>query len=547
MRNPEAVQVLVNHARDERAHGGARQPFSEGASAVVEDLGEMADTIQALPLRQAEHEVLQRQIAEAFLQAALRQQGGTLEGQGTTAVGVAAQKVEVEVGLQQRCLVASVAHMVFIAVAAQQRGFRTDLFRQQEQRGTRQFVSGMDDDQPVGVAGGRRQVDPLGGGTTLGQPRQALARKRRGSAQYPRAPGRQGLAVDARQAALEVCVLGLLGKHQDFDPRVASQSVDEGTVAGRLHFAPVQPGLVFAAEVLPRLRARCAGREGRAIVSRRRLERGLEQQGDRRGNAFESRIAAVALQFDRHATAFVTPERQDQRLRSRVLDAHAAEELAVKAHAQLERETVVKLAGEGRDLQDDLALAQRQARHARNRAQPSARAEHMHVALAQQSLFGEQVQLPDGPFDRRLGCRHGAQPQRLLRFVRQVGQFLAQQRGRQQTPGRLRLQAREQPVQAAGAPVGFASGPGLALLQRQPGMPQLAHGDGRQERAYLMRAARQQLAVVFHQKHRRSPAFERGSLRVAPGPPRIEAPHVAGNAAPDGAIRSIRRWAKQAA
>ena len=47
----------------------------------------MADTIQALPLRQAEHEVLQRQIAEAFLQAALRQQGGTLEGQGTTAVG----------------------------------------------------------------------------------------------------------------------------------------------------------------------------------------------------------------------------------------------------------------------------------------------------------------------------------------------------------------------------------------------------------------------------------------------------------------------------
>lgn len=65
MRNPEAVQVLVNHARDERAHGGARQPFSEGASAVVEDLGEMADTIQALPLRQAEHEVLQRQIAEA--------------------------------------------------------------------------------------------------------------------------------------------------------------------------------------------------------------------------------------------------------------------------------------------------------------------------------------------------------------------------------------------------------------------------------------------------------------------------------------------------
>lgn len=141
--------------------------------------------------------------------------------------------------------------MVFIAVAAQQRGFRTDLFRQQEQRGTRQFVSGMDDDQPVGVAGGRRQVDPLGSGTTLGQPRQALARKRRGSAQYPRAPGRQGLAVDARQAALEVCVLGLLGKHQDFDPRVASQSVDEGTVAGRLHFAPVQPGLVFAAEVLP--------------------------------------------------------------------------------------------------------------------------------------------------------------------------------------------------------------------------------------------------------------------------------------------------------
>ncbi len=121
--------MLVDHARDERAHGGARQPFSEGASAVVEDLGEMADTIQALPLRQAEHEVLQRQIAEAFLQAALRQQGGTLEGQGTTAVGVAAQKVEVEVGLQQRCLVASVAHMVFIAVAAQQRGFRTDLFR----------------------------------------------------------------------------------------------------------------------------------------------------------------------------------------------------------------------------------------------------------------------------------------------------------------------------------------------------------------------------------------------------------------------------------
>ncbi|MGC8385354.1 hypothetical protein ACP3P8_27220 [Pseudomonas aeruginosa] len=83
----------------------------------------------------------------------------------------------------------------------------------------------------------------------------------------------------------------------------------------------------------------------------------------------------------------------------------------------------------------------------------------MHVALAQQSLFGEQVQLPDGPFDRRLGCRHGAQPQRLLRFVRQVGQFLAQQRGRQQTPGRLRLQAGEQPVQAASAPVGFASGP----------------------------------------------------------------------------------------
>ncbi|MDF5812920.1 hypothetical protein P4118_19515 [Pseudomonas aeruginosa] len=171
----------------------------------------------------------------------------------------------------------------------------------------------------------------------------------------------------------------------------------------------------------------------------------------------------------------------------------------------------------------------------------------MHVALAQQSLFGEQVQLPDGPFDRRLGCRHGAQPQRLLRFVRQVGQFLAQQRGRQQTPGRLRLQAREQPVQAAGAPVGFASGPGLALLQRQPGMPQLAHGDGRQERAYLIALP----GSNWPSSSTRSTAEALRSSVAASAS--HQARHEskrrtsAGNAAPDGAIRSIRRWAKQAA